>query len=309
MELAGLKQPGFNATLMGCFRGAADFYGLDLSTPMLYGLTGHAFVINIHQQICPSGPYCWNRDPFYAVARNVGLETEPLGFCWLRGGDRPREEIEARLRAALDEGHVCFLINMEYQLITGYDQTGMFTAQPWAPKLDFPQKHLTWTTWAEFGDEVHVDFHILRRREPADRLTAVVASLRYAQDLWANPTRHGDRDYGVGPDAWRNWWQAVEAGHGTGHGQWWNATVWGECREQAAAWLTELGQLYPTTAQVVAPLAQGYRRVAECLKQAANRELPAAEQLALLAEGARLDTDGNAGLSDVLAALPQIAAG
>jgi len=65
---------------MSVIKGVADYYQIPLSDPMLYGLSGHAFVINIHRDICPSGPYIWNHAEFFRLVKNLGIATEELGF-------------------------------------------------------------------------------------------------------------------------------------------------------------------------------------------------------------------------------------
>jgi hypothetical protein len=289
---------------MGVVRGAADYFGIELSTPMLYGLTGHAFVINIHQALCPSGPYCWNREPFYRLLANAGIEAESLGFYWNDGGAMPRAEVEAKLREALDAELPCFLVNMEYQLITGYDETGFLTAQPWAPRVDFPPQHLTFESWAELGQEVHMDFHILRPIVPAERSEGVLASLAYAQDLWANPTAHTSADYGIGPNAYTNWIQAVKDGHGASHGNWWNGTVWAECRQNAAAYLAELAPLLPRSAGLAGELSASYAQVAEALGRASDKELADADKIAVLERAAAVEAECTARLGELLAPAP-----
>ena len=48
----------------------------------------------------------------------------------------------------MDEDSPCSLLNMENQLITGYDDTGFDTAQPWCPhNKDFPPRRLSSGTW------------------------------------------------------------------------------------------------------------------------------------------------------------------
>jgi len=298
MRLETLHQPCNNSTLMGVMRGAADHYKLDLSTPMLHGLTGHAWLLNIHRQLCPSGPYCWDRAPFYQPLANAGLKVEPLGFYWTDGGQTPRAELEQRLRAALDEGLACFLVNMEYQLIWGYDDTGFLTAQPWAPHMDFPPAHLTFGTWAELGGEVHCDFHIIRPAPPKPRAEAVTESLEYVRAMWTAPDTEGD--YGFGPHGYTYWREAIAAGHGEGHGNWWNGTVYAECRANVGAYLREVGALLPTLEAVADRLARGYDRVAEWLKQAADKALAADAKLALLAQAAELEAQLAADLAQLL---------
>jgi hypothetical protein len=80
MVLKNLKQPSFNTSLLGVLRAAADYYGIDISTPMLYGASGHAFLMNVHRELCPSGPYVWNPEPFYLLTKNLGLNVADLGF-------------------------------------------------------------------------------------------------------------------------------------------------------------------------------------------------------------------------------------
>jgi hypothetical protein len=62
MKIDGLAMPSLHRTLMGVLKGALDYYGIETSIPTVFGASGHAFLINIHDELCPSGPYCWNRE-------------------------------------------------------------------------------------------------------------------------------------------------------------------------------------------------------------------------------------------------------
>ena len=135
MVIEELCVPGFNTTLMGVVRGVASYYGLRASDAVLYGGSGHAFVINIHKELCPSGPYCWDPARFVGLLRNLGLERTDHGFFGAGSSPSARAAVEEVLRGELDRGMPCALLNMEDQLITGYDDTGFLTTQPWAPQL------------------------------------------------------------------------------------------------------------------------------------------------------------------------------
>ena len=204
----------------------------------------------------------------------------PLGFFAESSTPEERSAVEARMREALDRGAPCFLVNMEYQLITGYDETGFLTAQPW-PQLDFPPAHLTFGTWSELTGGIHMDFNIVDAAPPADRAAAVAASLRYAADLWRQPERHSGPPYGAGARAYDNWEAAVRAGHGGSHGNWWTATVWSECRTMAGQYLAEVAPILPLDAEA---LAEEYAAIGELLQRAADKELPAEPKLTLLTE-------------------------
>ena len=51
MHLANLGIPPFNTTLMGVVKGTLDHYGLQVSDAMAFGLSGHAFIVNIHKEL------------------------------------------------------------------------------------------------------------------------------------------------------------------------------------------------------------------------------------------------------------------
>lgn len=297
MELTNLMAPPFCSTLMGMMKGAADYYDLDLSAPALYGGSGHAFLMSIHKELCPSGPYCWNREPFFRALANLGIETVDHGFFWSEGGACERGEIEKLLKDSLDGGVPCGLVNMEYQLITGYDDTGFLTSQPW-PGMDFPPGHLTFGTWEEFG-ECHVIFLTFRKVTPASEAKAVGDALRYAVDLYRNPLAHSDGDYAVGAGAYANWIAAVEQGHGSGHGNWWNGTVWAECRARAADYLAEIDARFPGAAG----LASDYRAIAEALARASDKEMDSQAKIETLKQAATTEADCVSRIEELAAAV------
>jgi hypothetical protein len=284
MQLDNLKQAPFNTTMMGAMRGALDYYGIPVSDAVLYGGSGHAFVLNIHNQLCPSGPYCWDRRPVEALLGNVGLSVEPLGFFHAGSSAEDRSAVEARLRASLEAGTPCALINMENQLITGCDDSGFLTAQIWSCN-DFPPRHLTFGTWAELGAEIHMSFYVLHRAAPVDLRKTVSDSLKYAVDLWRNPTAHSGDPYGMCPNGYALWSEAVRAGHGASHGNWWNGTVWAECRARAADYFREIASLLPSASEADA-LSTEYGAVAALLNRCSSKELEAETKVTVLAEAA-----------------------
>lgn len=282
MQLDNLEVPCFNTTLMGVIRGVADFYGLTHSDAMLYGASGHAFLINIHEVLCPSGPYCWNPERFRALLCNLGLAVTDHGFFAPKNPPEARRKVEELLRGFLDNGVPCSLLNMENQLITGYDDTGFITTQPWAPHVDFPPAHLTFGTWQELGDEFHMNFFSFERCEPVEARAAMVAGLECAADMWRRPVQYTREPYGVGPRAYEKWLGAVAQGHGNSHGNWWNGTVWAECRARAADFLREVGDACPEAAADADGLADAYAGIAALLQRASDKELADEEKRVLL---------------------------
>jgi len=184
-KLENLKQPPLNTTMMGVLKGVSEYYGLGLSTASVYGLSGHAFLINIHTELCPSSPYVWNREAVVPLIENMGIKMTYLGSFGSNDNKDRRTEIEGQLREALDVGIPCSVLNMDEQVIDGYDEMGFSVVQPWGPKNQFTPARLTYGTWHEFGYEVHVSFYTFGKIKPADRKKAILASLNYA--TWTMP--------------------------------------------------------------------------------------------------------------------------
>ena len=101
MILENLRQRPHNTTLMGVVTGALEFFGLRNDDPWAYGGCGHAFMINIHEQLCPSGPYCWNRAGFHELVRNIGIDMRDLGFFHPGSAEEDKRRVEQELREHL----------------------------------------------------------------------------------------------------------------------------------------------------------------------------------------------------------------
>jgi hypothetical protein len=298
MNLENLHQPPLNTTMMGVVRGVADFFGREVSTPWLYGASGHAFVVNVHEELCPSGPYCWKPDTFDRLLRNLGLARTDHGFYLPASTEAERASVDAAIQAHLERGLPASLANMENQLITGTDETGFLTAQPW-PGMNFPQAHLTFGTWAEFEDEYHVNFFTWEECPAVDDKTAVVASLEFALDMAVNPADHTGEVYGIGPDAWRNWIAATKAGLSGSHGNWWNATVWAECRTMASTYLSEIAERFLEVSGPALEASKIYAAIAKNLEGVADKEKDSDGKLMLLLEVAEDENEALGKLSVV----------
>jgi hypothetical protein len=285
MTLGNLKQPGYSTSLMGVLHAAADYYRMGLDVATIYGGTGHAFLMNVHKDLCPSSPYVWDHAPLHGLAANLGLVITDIASYERDTQLERRLQLEARIRELLDNGVVCGVINMDHQLIYGYEEARLLLAEPWGPMPITPPV-LSSETWVEFGEEVHATFYRIERADAADPRTAAQEALRFAVELSEHPGRYAEPDYGMGPEAYRNWIEAVRAGKGNEHGAWWNGIVWSECRGHAAAYLRALADSSygdsETTRSALYGAAASYHQIALELSNAADREQPAEEKIASL---------------------------
>ena len=284
-----ITQAPFNTSLMGVIRGVADHMDTDLSTPALYGRSGHAFFMNIHEAICPSGPYCWNIDPFIALLENCGIRMKKHGFFSGESAVEERDILEKSIKAELEMGNPCCAVNMDYQLVTGFDDTGFICSQPW--DMDFPPAHLSFGSWAEWKNEIHACFFSFESIELSDPVYAIQQSLQFVRDLNENPSGYTMKPYTCGMAGYDVWLRGVKKGYGAEHGNWWNGTVWSECRKQGALYFGEMSAAYPTSSQITMKLQNLFDRIGDILLIVSDKELGKKKKIELLKEAKELEKE------------------
>lgn len=245
MKFENLSMKPFSTTLLGVVQGVAAHYALPWSDAHLFGATGMALRLNVERSLCPSGPYCWNMDEFLVLLENLGIRMQAIGECF--GKDLPQQaKLNDLVRKELDAGNPCSLLNMENQLIPGHDDSVFFTWQPWPDNSVFPPATLTFSDWHELGDEIHLMFYTFRKFTPAPLAVQARGALLHFKSMLENGTVNDG--YASGLKAWDAWKRAVEEDRAAGHGNWWNAMVWGECRQFGKIWLSDLSMEPEVTA-------------------------------------------------------------
>lgn len=229
-------------THLGCLKGCLDYLGVDISDAWLFGGTGHAFVINIHGRICPSGPTAWKTGMLFKLGRNLGYDIESIeGF---KGNDNFQElqkNAWDRTRAAIDEDFPCYgweLDIPEYYVIHGYDEEGYFFSGPRCDEGEGPKP------WRELGDTGIgvIEMYTVKPSKASDDVKTVKEVLQFAVGQAQDPDKWSFDQYKMGPDAYDLWLQAMERGIALGMGMAYNAAVWAECRAHAVQFLKEAGE-------------------------------------------------------------------
>lgn len=293
MNRTGLVQPPYDTSLVGVVKGALDYYGVDTTPAETFVLSGHAFAINIHEELCPSGPYCWDQDRFRDLLPNLGIRMVELGMVMPTAGTADRERLAERVRSELDDGNVCSVLNLDHQLVVGYDDTGFDLALPWGEgAVGSTPSRLTFGTWQEFVSGPPVAFF---RFDPTPRRSASTATrsvLDFAVDIWRCPEQFAESPYGTGDLAYRNWLLGIDAGHGGSHGNWWNAVVWGECRERAGDYFQALAAAeFPGAIdqRKARDLAVDYRTLSRLLYRASDKTASVADKRRFVEQARDLD--------------------
>ena len=298
--LEGLSQLPLNATNMGVLHGVAAYWGFDASPATVFGATGYAFLINIKDDICPSGPFVWRRERFNRLVTNLGIRTRDLGFYTRATTAAERRRVDAELREAIDAGVPCSLCNDEYQLITGYDGEGFSTVGPFPDHLP---RRLTFGTWQEWEQSVYAYFFVHHEGEPANRADMVRDSLSFAIEMFRSPARFALDGYAVGSDAYDQWIEALD-GHGESFGNEWNATVFAECRQHAASYMREVADWFPESRALTAGLAGAYEKVARNLATVAAPSVSLEEKRQTLARTKALEVSAIDDLERLLERIP-----
>ena len=108
-RLDGLEWKPRWTSLMGALEGCADFLGLSDSPEWLFGCSGHAFVLNIGPNVCPSGPTAWRMGRMYTLCRNVAFEVDSVtGYYGSPDFSDCQAEAWQKVRQAIDQGLPCF---------------------------------------------------------------------------------------------------------------------------------------------------------------------------------------------------------
>lgn len=233
-----LVQPNWNSTYMSAIAGAAEYFGLRYSAPVLFVESGYYAAINIQRDLKPCGPYCWNHKP---IANN--LESLGLRVNWLRSpfdckSSEHRKHMLDQI-CSLDKDSILCMVGLEFQLLCRRDAQKLVFAMPWGPDvptcvpdLSFADliagKHFPGTAWFTISPTA-----VSPRSK---RLLNALESANLFYELKEQPQ---DSEYYFGPNAWKRWATKLDSGSYDKHGHWWSSMVWGESRQQAGEYFAE----------------------------------------------------------------------
>ncbi len=272
-KLAGLKWTPQWTSRMGCLHGCSEYLGLKNSLAWVFGITGHAFIINMHEVgVCPSGPTAWSTDEHYKLSVGLGLSQKNIAWA-----DSRQEDFEDKLKEAwmstrlsIDEGDPVYaweIIVPEYYVINGYDDTGYLFSGP------IPQDDNRWKDrgfpWNRYGktDIGLIEVNRVSKCDSPIDIKAVCAGLRFA--LQHSNTRDylWDR-YHSGIAGFDTWIETLRNDEAMIHGMTYNTAVWWECRCHAVDFLMEVAErITNLPANTINKTIKAYSDVRDALKQ------------------------------------------
>ncbi|MBD3336139.1 MAG: hypothetical protein GF355_11550 [Candidatus Eisenbacteria bacterium] len=252
---------------MGCILGCCDYLGLQISSGWLYGGSGQAFVLNIHEEVCPSGPTAWDGRRMLSLAEGLGIRHESVSGSREAGTlAEAREKAWELVRRSIASGIPVYgweLRVPEYYVIHGFDETGYYYSGPGIDGGDGP---LPRNELGETGIGM-IELHAVHRCPNEDDRSVIRNTLQFALSLNTPSLQRPFPDYALGLDGYDAWIRAMEQGTASQIGIAYNAAVWSECRKEAAAFLNEAGERVPELGGALKETAAFYKAAAESLEE------------------------------------------
>ena len=247
---ASVKMPRVKprwTTHMWALISCARSLGIDDSPAWVYGGTGHAFAMNVHKTLCPSGPTAWQSHRLMgAPASYLGLHVQPHAVARTDpAAPKRRSDIFQAFRKAIDAGNPA--IGWEMDVPEWYPLTGYEGEHYLFLDFDGQQRKLN---HAQLGDtEIGMTCVMtVARCAAADERVLLREAIRVALDNAAGMHVDDPDRYRAGLNAYDAWIDALaledplQADKVMGFGCAYNAAVWADCRRQVPVFLEEMGE-------------------------------------------------------------------
>lgn len=225
------------STLMSSIKAAYKFYyKQDISDSDLFGLSGHAFISHFTNGLGPCAPYTWDMKQFNQLVNdNVGLDMFlEQEFINPESEDDIKENLTKVIKNYLDNDDLVLLCSLEYQLITGYNDTHFITTKPWDSPSVTPD--LEFNTFDGMKDFLMI-FRI-KKTAVVDDETKYKTVLEYAKNQIMNPPYMLDSKMGI--ESYDFALEKLNDENAQGHGLWWTSVVWSESRKIASKFILTL---------------------------------------------------------------------
>jgi len=257
-EIKKLRYQPRWVTHLGCVEGCLKYLKKKISTGWLYGGTGHAFVLNVARDLCPSGPTAWRTMMLYELAPNLGYRVDGV-FAEKNMPEFPRLQEEAwkHARECIDNEVPCYgweLDAPEYYTIHGYDDIGYYYSGPGVEQGAGPKP------WKEVGSSQIgvIELYSVHLEDSENSQEAIKQALSKAIYHSTNPEDIIFPKYRSGIQGYDWWIAAIKNGSALSMGHSYNAAVWAECRKYAVEFLKEAKKHVDSEVKYLVDEAKGH---------------------------------------------------
>lgn len=130
-KLEGLRWVPRWVSHLGCLKGCLDYLNVDVSDAWLFGATGHAFILHLHDEVCPSGPTAWGGPDLTLMGGStIGYKLDGVGAHKSEADFGGKRKLAwEKTRQAIENGLPCYgweLEIPEYYVFYGYSDVGYY---------------------------------------------------------------------------------------------------------------------------------------------------------------------------------------
>jgi len=223
-------------SLMGCMIGCSKFLGLGNTDAWVYGSSGHAFVLNIHKTLCPSGPTAWKTAKSLKLLSNAGFSISGV-VSWAQNPDYAQKYLEATniIREAVENGFpsiVFWADKPEHYIVRGINDDGIFINGAGSEAVPFKP-------WTKISESDMIEALSVKPDEKSEVSKTVKDSLQFAIETWHGSSGICYDDYSCGFKAFDVWAESFDDPNLNGFGLAYNSQVWAETRIMAVDFLRE----------------------------------------------------------------------
>lgn len=224
---------------LGCIKGCLEYLGIDVSPAWLFGATGHAFILNIHEDVCPSGPTAWNTEMLFKLAKNIGYIPDMIFGIKNQPNFAEKQQLAwEKIKQAINQDLPCYgweLDIPEFYVIYGYDDIGYYFSGAMCDEGKGPKP------WNELGksDIGVLELCILKPGQASNDVIIIKEAFQFVLEYATSPDKWIFQKYKSGLAGYDNWIRALENGKAHDFGLAYNSVVWSECRYYAVEFLKE----------------------------------------------------------------------
>ena len=258
---------------VGSTTGCLNALGVDCDLADVAGYSGLAFFINVHEEVCPSGPTALDWQTLLRGVSCLGRST--LVFAATESpADGGREGALDRRRAAYDlvsreieAGRPCVLWGTyvpEFGIAVGVEN-GSYCVESFKAHMNEPQPAIPLDELAAPGGPYVLAFPTTAEvpQEAADRYAVC-----HAVEVLEHRTACGP--YATGVAGYETWVSALEQGRAEPMGNSYNAQCWAEAKRFARDFLSRLVERNEHAAEPLRQAVAEYARAADAMGKLAQ---------------------------------------
>jgi hypothetical protein len=236
--------------------------GIKCDLTEVAGMSGYAFIVNIHPELLPTGPVAFDWEVLVEGTQALGIQTELVAVELSDNEAELYQELFLRVREEIDENRCCIIWGAgdgpEFNLVCGYCDDAYVVLKSNGNRLvRYDRLKAIWRlAGVFFGEPVAVE------RKGAER-KAILRAVKLLQGM----APCFDAEYHSGFKAFQTWAELVKAGRADNYGFIYNLMCYYELQMFAAGFCARLASRHQKIAVQLKNAAKFFQWSFENLKQ------------------------------------------